>query len=94
MVHQAKDLSPEQKAAAELLLGRRLGEGETVSVQAFNEPPVSEERRREVAARLRELFASANENLKSTSEEEAEEIFIEAMRSSRPGFEIKREDHS
>lgn len=94
MVHQAKDLSPEQKAAAELLLGRRLEERETVSVQAFSEPPVSDERRREVAARLRELFASVNENLKSTSEQEAEEIFIEAMRSSRPGFKITREDHS
>lgn len=90
MVHQAKDLSPEQKAAAELLLGRQIDEQESISVQAFRQPVVSEERRREVAARFEELFAKANRNLEGTSEEEAEEIFVEAMRSSRPNFQIQR----
>lgn len=90
MVHQAKDLSPEQKAAAELLLGRLIDEQESISVQAFRQPVVSEERRREVAARLEELFAKANRNLEGTSEEEAEEIYVEAMRSSRPNFQTKR----
>ena len=38
MIHKAKDLSPDQKAAVESLLGRQILEGEAVSVRAF-EPP-------------------------------------------------------
>ena len=58
MVHQARDLSPEQRAAAELLLGRPLYGNESISAQAF------------------EPMAPG----------EAEEVFTEAMRSSRPGY--------
>jgi hypothetical protein len=90
MVHQARDLSPEQKAAAELLLGRPLDEQESISVQAFRQPTLSEDRRREVAARLEELFTKANRSLEGASEEEGEEIFTEAMRTSRPNFQTQR----
>jgi hypothetical protein len=86
MIQQARDLSPEQRAAAELLLGRPLQENESISVQAFEVPAVSEQRRREVLAGLRKLFAEVDSNLRPTSVEEAEEIFTEAMRSSRPGY--------
>jgi Asp-tRNA(Asn)/Glu-tRNA(Gln) amidotransferase A subunit family amidase len=86
MIHQARDLSPAQRAAAELLLGRALDEKESISVQAFESAPVSEERRREVSAELRTLFAEVDLNLRPTTPEEAEEIFTEAMRSSRPGY--------
>lgn len=86
MVHQVRDLSKEQRAAAELLLGRPLGEEESISVQAFELAPISEQRRREVAAELQKLFAEVDRNLRPTMAEEAEEIFTEAMRSSRPGY--------
>ena len=86
MVHPVRDLSPAQRAAAELLLGRPLDEKESISVQAFELTPVSEERRREVSAELRRLFAEVDLNLRRTAAEEAEETFTEAMRSSRPGY--------
>ena len=34
MIHNAKDLSPDQRAAVESLLGRQILEGEAVSVRA------------------------------------------------------------
>lgn len=90
MILQARDLSPEQKAAAELLLGRPLEERESVSVQAFELSPVSEDRRREVSLRLRKLFAEVDLNLRPDTPEETDEILTEAMRSSRPGYRSHR----
>jgi hypothetical protein len=90
MVHQARDLSPAQRAAAELLLGRPLDEKESISVQAFEPAPVSEQRRREVSAELRKLLAEVDSNLRQATPAETEEIFTEAMRSSRPGYRIRR----
>jgi hypothetical protein len=86
MIHQAIELSPEQKAAAELLLGRPLHDSESISVQAFEPPPTSERRRREVAAELQRLFDQVDLNLRFTQVDEAEDVFTEAMRSSRPGY--------
>lgn len=86
MIQQVRDLSPEQRAAAELLLGRPLEESESISVQAFELARVSEQRRREVSEGLRKLFAEVDRNLRPATVDEAEEIFTEAMRSSRPGY--------
>ena len=41
MIRDVKDLSPEQRTAVESLLGRRVSEQETVSVQAFEQPDLS-----------------------------------------------------
>ena len=90
MIHQARDLSPAQKAAAEVLLGRPLAESESISVQAFEAAVVSEQRRREVSIELRSLFAEVDQNLRPTTADETEEIFSEAMRSSRPGYRTHR----
>jgi len=90
MVHQAKDLSPAQRAAAELLLGRPLQEKESISVQAFDPAPVSEQRRREVSAELQRLFAEVDVNLRPATADEVEDVFTEAMRSSRPGYRTHR----
>ncbi len=90
MVHQAKDLSPTQRAAAELLLGRPLQEKESISVQAFEPTPVSEQRRREVSAELQRLFAEVDLNLRPARADEVEDVFTEAMRSSRPGYRTHR----
>jgi hypothetical protein len=86
MVHQARNLSPAQRAAAELLLGRPLQEKESISVQAFEPAPVSEQRRREVSAELQRLFAEVDLNLRPATADEVEDVFTEAMRSSRPGY--------
>ncbi len=93
MILQAHNLSPEQRAAAELLLGRPLEERESVSVQAFELPPIPEDRRREVSFKLRKLFAEVDLNLRPATSEETEEILIEAIGSS--GLDTARtgEDH-
>jgi len=90
MIHQVRDLSPEQRAAVELLLGRPLDEKEAVSVQAFEPVPVSEQQRREISANLRRLLAEVDAGLRLGTGENTEEIFVEAMRSSRPGYRTHR----
>ena len=86
MIRNAKDLSPDQKALLEGLLGRRILEEEAVSVRAFAPPTLSDQRRREIADELRRYFAEVDANRKDVSDEEAEEIINEALRSTRPGY--------
>jgi Asp-tRNA(Asn)/Glu-tRNA(Gln) amidotransferase A subunit family amidase len=90
MIQQARDLSPAERDAAELLLGRPLEERESISVQAFELAAVSEQRRREVSAELLRLFAEVDQNLTPATAGEAEAIFSEAMQSSRPGYRTHR----
>jgi hypothetical protein len=90
VIHQVRDLSPAQREAAELLLGRSLDDRESISVQAFEGTPASEQRRREVSSGLRILFAEVDSGLQPATADEAEEIFAEAMRSSRPGYRTHR----
>ena len=86
MTCHTKDLSPEQKTALETLLGRRVEESEAVSVRTFEPVEVSRERKMEIAADLRRYFAEVDAASRSVSKEEAEEIFVEAMRSVRPNY--------
>ena len=69
-----------------MLLGRPLDEKESIIVQAFEPAAVSAQRRREVSAALQRIFAEVDRNLRPIPAEEAEDIFTEAMRSSRPGY--------
>ena len=39
MIHKAKDLSPDQKAAIEGLLGRTIAENEEISIRTITPPP-------------------------------------------------------
>jgi len=86
MIHKAKDLSPEQKAAIEGLLGRQILDREAVSVRAFDPPAVSDARRQEILEALKSYFAEVDANSQSISAEEAEEAITEAMRSTRPHY--------
>lgn len=86
MLHQAASLSAEKKAAAELLLGRPIADQETISIQAFSPSKMSDEQRLAAIEKLRSLFSEVNQNLAAAADDEAEEVFEEAMRSSRPGF--------
>ena len=86
MIRDVKDLSPDQKMAVEGLLGRSVSEQETVSVQAFQPPVISDQRRREIGEALRQYFAEVDANREPVSAEEAGDIVNEAMRSSRPGY--------
>ena len=69
MICNAKDLSPDQKAVIETLLGRRIQEDEAVSVRTFEPVVVSHQRRLEIANELRKYFAEVNAARKPVSEE-------------------------
>jgi len=86
MIRNAKDLSPDQKAAIESLLGRRILEDEAISVRAIEPPALSDERKRELVEQLKKYFAEVDARRQPGSPEEAEEIINEAMRSVRPGY--------
>jgi hypothetical protein len=86
MIHEVKDLSPDQKLAVESLLGRPVSEQETVSVQAFQPPAVSVQRRQEVAEALRRYFVEVDAKRQPVPADAASDIIDEAMRDSRPGY--------
>jgi hypothetical protein len=86
MIHEVKNLSPDQKLAVESLLGRPVSEQETVSVQAFQPPAVSVQRRQEIAEALRRYFAEVDAKRRPVSADAAGGIIDEAMRDSRPGY--------
>ena len=90
MICNAEDLSPDQMAAVETLLGRRVQAGEAVSVRTFEPVSISHQRRLEIADELRKYFAEVDASRKPVSDEEAEEIINEAMRSVRPGYRPHR----
>jgi len=86
MICQAKDLSPDQKAVLETLLGRRVLEGEEISVRAIQPPALSDQRRQELVEDLKKYFAEVDARRQPASADEAEDILNEAMRSVRPGY--------
>jgi hypothetical protein len=87
MIHNAKDLSADQKTVIEGLLGRRVLESEEISVRAIQPPPISDERRTEVLRDLKAYFAEVDARRKSVSPEEADAIIDEALRSTRPNYQ-------
>ncbi len=86
MLRKASDLSSEQRGAPERLLGRAISDRETVSVRAFEPPPLSDERRQEVLAGLDAYFARIDAKRPRVSDREAEAILNEALRSTRPHY--------
>lgn len=86
MIHKAKDLSPDQRATIESLLGRRILEDEAISIRAIEPPTLSEGRRQELLEQLQRYFAEVDARRQAGSPEEAEEVINEALKSVRPGY--------
>jgi hypothetical protein len=86
MIRDVKDLSPDQKMAVENLLGRPVSDQETVSVQAFQPPAISDQRRQEIVGALQQYFAEVDAKRQPVSDREADDIIDEAMRNSCPGY--------
>ncbi len=86
MIHNASDLSADQKTVTEGLLGRRVLEGEEISVRVIQPPPLSDERRAEVLRDLQTHFAQVEAQRQPASAEEADAIIDEALRSARPNY--------
>jgi len=85
MIRNAKDLSPDQKAAIESLLERRLVD-EAISIRTIDLPASSNEQKHRLAEQLKNYFADVDARRKPGSAEEAEDTINEAMRSVRPGY--------
>ncbi len=86
MIHKAKDLSPNQRAAIESLLGRRVLEDEAISIRAIESPALSEERKHELVEQLKKYFAEVDARREPGSPVEADDVINEAMKSVRPGY--------
>jgi len=86
MIRNARDLSPDQKAAVESLLGRRVLEDEAVSIRAIEPPALSDERKHELAEQLKKYFADVDARRQPGSPEEDKDVINEALRSVRPGY--------
>jgi hypothetical protein len=86
MIHNAKDLSPDQKAVIESLLGRNVLEDEAISIRALEPPSLSDERRAEILRGLEEYFAKLDAQRQPVSPQEADAIINEALRSVRPNY--------
>ena len=90
MICNAKDLSPDQKAVIESILGRAELEEEEISVRAIQPPALSDQGRKEIVEELKKYFAEVDARRGPGSPEEAEEILDEAMRSVRHGYRPHR----
>ncbi len=89
MLHHVKDLSPEERHAAEILLGRAVSEDEAVSIKSLDpstliSPRLSIRARIEALTALNERFGNPTGSGISSEEEEA--AVNEAMRATRPGY--------
>lgn len=93
VVYQVKDLSPEQKRAAEVLLGHAVSEDEALSIRSLGAEsliPCGLSVAESVAA-LDELASRwARVDSFPLDPEEEEAAVLEAMRSSRPNFRSVR----
>ena len=82
-----KDLSLEQRQAVETLLGRPVSDEESVNVRAFAPPlPPSEGDRKAALEGLKQYFALIDAKRQPASDEEADDIINEALRSVRPSY--------
>ena len=90
MIRNANDLTPTEKAAVETLLGRRIQDGEAVSVRAFAPAAISPQRRQEIAEELKRYFAAVDAARISAPASEQEDAIDEAMRSVRPSYRARQ----
>jgi hypothetical protein len=91
MLYPVKDLSPEQKQAAEILLGHPVSEEETVSIKSIRSSTIipsrlSPEERIEALRALHGRFAKTP--CPDVSEAEEEAAVNEALRSTRPNYRL------
>ena len=87
MIYRVKDLSPEQRHAAEILLGHPVSENEAVSIKSLDPATIipsrlSPEERIAALRALDERFASRPVPEVSVAEEDA--LVSEAFHSTRP----------
>jgi hypothetical protein len=93
MVYDVRDLTPEQKRAAELLLGGPVSENESVRIERTPPSHVSPEQHTKRLAAYEALVARfASRPRPEIDPEEEEAAVLEAMRSVRPNYRPVDED--
>ena len=85
MIVQVDELTPQQKAAIEELLGRQLLEREQIDVSALDDPASAQDRQR-AAEELRKFLNSPRKPRPGVSDDKLEEAMLEAIRNERPNF--------
>jgi hypothetical protein len=86
MLRKVTDLSAEERAVIEKLLGRPIGDRELVFIDVCLPPATTQEERDEVVERLKRLFDEMDAYRQPVSPVEEEEIIDEALRSTRPNY--------
>jgi hypothetical protein len=91
MLHDVKDLSPEQRRTDENLLGRPVAEDEPVSIKGIRPSAIiparlSSEERAAALLKLRRYFAKVDARRKPVTAADEEETINEALRSTRPNY--------
>jgi hypothetical protein len=87
LIHKAKELKPQTRAAVEAELGRSLSDDEDVSIMAFatHAEPSSEVRSR-ANRELETYFKRIDKQTTRVAGEETEEELREALKKVRPGY--------
>ena len=76
-VCDAFEISPDQRATVEALLGRAIAQNEQISVRALPvAPEASPERRAEIIAEMDAYFARIDAKRSNLSDEEADELIM------------------
>ena len=85
MLVSTSQLSPSQKAALEELMGRKLGDEETIRIHAFSEPEPSSSEHQAAVEKFRKFLEQLPPS--QATEDEMNEAILEAMREVRgPGY--------
>ena len=87
LIHKARELKPQTRAAVEAELGRSLKDDEDVSIMAFeaHEAP-SGEARSQASQKLENYFKRIDKRTVTVTEEDAESALQEALKKARPGY--------
>ncbi len=87
LIHKARELKPQTRAAVEAELGRSLKDDEDVSIMAFeaHEAPAGEARSR-AGQKLETYFKRIDKQTATVTEEDAESALQEALKKARPGY--------
>jgi hypothetical protein len=84
MIVEAAELSPNQKAAIEELLGQPLFERDAISLRAL--PAAKSVEQKAAAENLSKFLAARERRRPGVSDEELEAAILEALRSERPHY--------
>jgi hypothetical protein len=87
LIHKARELKPQTRAAVEAELGRSLRDDEDVSIMALatHEAPEGEARR-QAGEKLETYFKKIDKKTANVTEAEAEAALQEALKKARPGY--------